>query len=470
MGRRHPTVRLSRRPRHPETRTHPEEAPILRDIFRLYTEKRLGTRAIATELNQRGIANRTGKPWSGYTVARILDNPAYVGDIAYRDVHVTDAHEPLIDRETFTIARDIADTRADAHTRRATSPSEYHLTGLITCPDCGHKYIGTAVRGRNARYRYYTCFSRNRYGAAGCTGARLAADATETAVLQALYDFYAVAYTLIDKVLAQARREFHDTHADRHNELDALTAKIVHNQTAIDRYHTAFENGTMDDATAGPRIAELRHKITQLQARRDDLNASLAHEPTPPPEGTIERLRAYLEQTITHGTDHERKRAIETLVAEIRINEKGEVIPVFKIPNADTIDVTSGTTATTTEPTTGLRNGEVGGAEGTRTPDPHTASVVRYQLRHSPLQVPGTQPGTGEILHTPRQPPPGPPQFSSGSGGKCATAARMSPWRRRTMAHRSSGRLMKGSPGRASSRNQEPLAISSSSWPADQPE
>ena len=24
------------------------------------------------------------------------------------------------------------------------------------------------------------------------------------------------------------------------------------------------------------------------------------------------------------------------------------------------------------------------GAEGTRTPDPHTASVMRYQLRHSP--------------------------------------------------------------------------------------
>src|SRR3954449_5646098 len=31
------------------------------------------------------------------------------------------------------------------------------------------------------------------------------------------------------------------------------------------------------------------------------------------------------------------------------------------------------------------RPGHRGGAEGTRTPDPHTASVVRYQLRHSPL-------------------------------------------------------------------------------------
>ena len=29
----------------------------------------------------------------------------------------------------------------------------------------------------------------------------------------------------------------------------------------------------------------------------------------------------------------------------------------------------------------------MGGAKGTRTPDPHTASVVRYQLRHSPVFV-----------------------------------------------------------------------------------
>jgi hypothetical protein len=27
------------------------------------------------------------------------------------------------------------------------------------------------------------------------------------------------------------------------------------------------------------------------------------------------------------------------------------------------------------------------GAKGTRTPDPHTASVVRYQLRHSPKKL-----------------------------------------------------------------------------------
>src|SRR5690348_1047485 len=35
----------------------------------------------------------------------------------------------------------------------------------------------------------------------------------------------------------------------------------------------------------------------------------------------------------------------------------------------------------------------MGGAEGTRTPDPHTASVVRYQLRHGPICTHSRAPG-----------------------------------------------------------------------------
>jgi site-specific DNA recombinase len=61
---------------------HPQEAPHLREIFRLFVEERLGTRAIADELNRRGVSNRTGKPWSGHTINRIIANPAYAGDIA----------------------------------------------------------------------------------------------------------------------------------------------------------------------------------------------------------------------------------------------------------------------------------------------------------------------------------------------------------------------------------------------------
>jgi integrase len=45
----------------------------------------------------------------------------------------------------------------------------------------------------------------------------------------------------------------------------------------------------------------------------------------------------------------------------------------------------------------GERPDQRGGAEGTRTPDPHTASVVRYQLRHSPLRPGLVCPGRRQL-------------------------------------------------------------------------
>jgi site-specific DNA recombinase len=315
---------------------HPAEAPVLRDIFRLYTQDRIGTRAIAAELNSRGIRNRTGKVWSGHTIARILDNPAYTGDIVYRDVHVTDAHPPLIDRAVFDRAREIATARGDAQTQRALSDSDYHLTGLITCPDCGHKYIGTSANGRTKRYRYYTCFSRTRYGRAGCDAPRLPADDLDPAVLQALYDFYTqTGPLLLTEAIARAQRHFRDSHVDRRTEHDALNAQIAAKRAAVARYHTAFENGTMDDTTAGPRLRELRHEIEQLTAHRDDLAEALDDEPEAPTAGAIERIVRYLHQTLTQGTSAERKAAIESLIAEVRLTSEGVIIPVFKLPTPD---------------------------------------------------------------------------------------------------------------------------------------
>ena len=310
---------------------HPEEAPHLKEIFRLYADERFGTRAIAAELNRRGVRNRTGKPWSGHTVARILANPAYAGDIANGDVYVEDAHEALIDRPTWQRAASIAAERADPQTQRAASNSDYDLTGKITCPGCGHKYIGTSATGRSRTYRYYTCFSRVRYGTHGCDAARLPADDTEAAVLHALADFYTQAPALIADAVARAQARHRDGHADRHAEAGAVLAQIKNKQAAIDRYFTAFENGTMDDTTAGPRVIALRAEIDQLQARHREITDTIGDQPAAPPPHTIERLGTYLHDILDAGTPAERKAAVEALIAEIRITEEG-IIPVFRIP------------------------------------------------------------------------------------------------------------------------------------------
>ncbi len=69
---------------------------------------------------------------------------------------------------------------------------------------------------------------------------------------------------------------------------------------------------------------------------------------------------------------------------------------------------TATTTATRDDPgrsPEGERPGHRGGAEGTRTPDPHTASVVRYQLRHSPEPVRIGASGPGATVQGRGSPP-----------------------------------------------------------------
>jgi hypothetical protein len=69
--------------------------------------------------------------------------------------------------------------RGDDHAQRAYVNSDYTLAGRMTCHHCGKHYVGTSATGppparhRPAtghvyRYRYYTCFTRQRYGPDSC--------------------------------------------------------------------------------------------------------------------------------------------------------------------------------------------------------------------------------------------------------------------------------------------------------------
>jgi site-specific DNA recombinase len=217
------------------------------------------------------------------------------------------------------------------------SDSDYYLTGLLTCPQCGQRYIGTSARGRTRTYRYYTCFTRTRYGKhATCTAPRLPADEIDDLVLKALQDFYAQSDTVLATTIEQAHAQRDTGTADQQAELTAFANQITTTDAAIARYHAAFENGTMDDATAGPRIRELRQRLAQLTTRHADLEAQLDNQPTMPPPGTLARIRDDLTEIMRSGIPAARKAAIEALIAEVQLSDDG-LIPIFKIPDANTM-------------------------------------------------------------------------------------------------------------------------------------
>jgi site-specific DNA recombinase len=198
-----------------------ERAPVVREIFTLYTRKRLATRAIANLLNERGSRTRTGGPWSAHTIRWLLTNPAYLGQVTFRDTTVQHAHEPIIDQAVFNAAGRLLAARGEARTHRAASSSEYHLTGRIRCPRCGKGFIGTAAHGRSKIYRYYTCWTRARYGTSTCNADRLNADAADQALFVNLAVFYRDHRDLIAAAATEADTARHaatDRHPHRHRD------------------------------------------------------------------------------------------------------------------------------------------------------------------------------------------------------------------------------------------------------------
>ncbi|MFD6161652.1 recombinase family protein [Nocardia sp. NPDC060256] len=275
------------------------EAVVVRAIFDLYTHRRLGSRAVAAELNKRGHRASTGREWSGHHVLRILNSRIYLGELTFRDTTVTDTHTPLIDTTTFDHAQTVLETRGESHAHRAANSSDYLLTGRLRCPRCGRAMIGTRATGRSRSYRYYTCFNRARYDTDKCDFTRLDADSVDTAVLEALGEFYRTHHDLIDHAITPQKRHHHDTSSDTRAELAAVTADLAKAQQTIDRYLNAFENGTLDPELLAARLNELRTKTQQLTTRHDQLTATLTSEPTTPEPATLHSIADHITGIIT---------------------------------------------------------------------------------------------------------------------------------------------------------------------------
>jgi site-specific DNA recombinase len=308
------------------------EAIIVRLIFDLYTKDRLGSRAIATVLNDRGHRTSSGGKWSGHQVIRALNNRVYLGELSFRDITTTNTHDPIIYSTVWAQAQAILDARGESHAHRAASGSDYVLTGRLRCPQCGKAMVGTRATGRNKTYHYYTCWNLARYDATKCDFKRLNADTVDLAILDALASFYRTRHDLIRDAVADHQQQHQAANDDRHAELAAVENEITKTSQALDRYLTAFENGTMDEELVADRLTELRTKTKQLRNRQDELTLALDGAPTEPEPATLVAVAEHITEIITSGTHNQTKALVEALVAKVTITAPDRLIPVFRIP------------------------------------------------------------------------------------------------------------------------------------------
>ena len=145
----------------------PEEAVVVRYLFRLYLHESLGIRLIARRLNEEGLRTRRGGNWSMVSIRDILRNRAYLGTYSRFGVRVPGSHPALLTPDDFRAVQDRLSARRNNYATR--QPSPFLLAGLVQCGHCGNKMIGVSRRQSwrrrsgsegQASYRYYQCESR----------------------------------------------------------------------------------------------------------------------------------------------------------------------------------------------------------------------------------------------------------------------------------------------------------------------
>jgi site-specific DNA recombinase len=306
-----------------------EEAPLVRRIFQLYVDDGLGFKAIAKRLDDEGRLTRNKHRWTQTAVNNVIGNPAYIGEIhRYGQVYKGN-HTPLISKELYERAAQLRKARTRVMGKPPSAPSDFLLSNLVRCGDCGRPMVGTCAK--SGQYRYYTCRGRLDHL---CNADRVEAGSLDDKVLQALQealgspDFLSVAF-------AQAQTLVDGGDAERVGELANLDEELAKATRARDRLRRILEEDSEDDFDARSFRDEMNAislRLRSLEERRSQVAAELANEE----EANLRELTAVpdLAKAITIARAAEGnvrlKGLVQASVKEVRID--GQVArPVFRL-------------------------------------------------------------------------------------------------------------------------------------------
>jgi len=134
-----------------------DEAPIVKEIFRLYTFENNTINSVAKQLNDMNLKPKISDEWTISSVRDILSNPTYIGKIVWnrrkqkkktknghiiisrprnQDYLIYDGlHEPLIDNKTWELVQEKRKQNIPKvkHSHQIQNP----LVGLVFCEKCG---------------------------------------------------------------------------------------------------------------------------------------------------------------------------------------------------------------------------------------------------------------------------------------------------------------------------------------------
>ncbi|HMV66468.1 MAG TPA: recombinase family protein [Myxococcota bacterium] len=286
------------RPREARMVLNEAEAPLVRRIF-ADAARGVGAATIARVLNREGVTTRKGRKWTNDVVLYLLRNRAYLGELRWGKaddgtgapaVLLPNAHEPLVDAETFERIEGLIAERVVEKVSPRRLGSDYLLSGLLRCGYCGLAMIGHGAK--SGKVHYYGCPTKMKSGADQCAAVLLNREALEGAVIEHLSN-HVLQVANLRSLLDEVNEGLDGTTSVLATERDAKRAQLGTQRQQLNRLIDALALGTIDPAAIADRINDLKRTTDVLTAEVASLEARLAE--AAPVVLTDDELHAYVE-------------------------------------------------------------------------------------------------------------------------------------------------------------------------------
>lgn len=207
------------------------EASMVRAIFAKYLE--LGSLSKVIEwANEHGVRNKAWTTKAGEhkggslffksTLAQLLSNPIYIGQITHKETSYPGIHEKIIDPGVFKRVQELLAENGRCGPSLLRNRYGGVLKGMIVCGCCGgsmvHSITSKKVDGRRVEYRYYTCLKKQAQGATRCSGRSVQAEQLESFVIDKVRSAYAdpaLVSMVLDAIRARSAARWRDLEARR---------------------------------------------------------------------------------------------------------------------------------------------------------------------------------------------------------------------------------------------------------------
>lgn len=271
---------------------HPEEADVVKIIYKLYTQgelqpngnyKKLGVSLICKKLNLLSIKPRKSEYWSSSSIRDIIINPVYNGKIRWNNrpvqkkivegksqttrprssssncIIVDGLHPSIVDENTWKLAQSIMKSKSKNPT-----PSNYilknPLSGIVICGVCKRKMVRRPIKNKE-KDAVLMCPS------SGCSNVSSKLYIVEKQIISTL-EVWLKSY----KLTFTEKNSKNDISCDIHIYLKSIkniNAKIAKIESQINKLQDLLEQGVYSKDTFLKRLKILSDKIKHLEYNKN---------------------------------------------------------------------------------------------------------------------------------------------------------------------------------------------------------